>query len=59
MRANLTTAESAWYALHDKNGEPLGGFRKLKAARQAQVRFPGSKLTKLNLHNLTPNYASR
>ena len=36
---------NAWYALHDKNGEPLGGFRNLEAAKKAQARFPGSKLT--------------
>ena len=44
---------NAWYALHDKNGEPLGGFRKRKAAKKAQARFPDSKLTKQ-----TPDYAN-
>ena len=44
---------NTWYALHDPNGEPLGGFRNRQAADQAQARFPGSKLTALQLDNFT------
>ena len=48
---------AAWFALHDQNGEPLGGFRNEEAAKRAQARFPGSKITKLNL--TVSSHASR